>query len=137
MLNTERIRLMTKLAAYEQGEGKEYMAMSQYYRRDYLALQMIKTFFCSTIAFGILLALSILYQPEEWIQRLYQEEYRDYLVELVVMYVLFVIFYQVVAWIVYSLRYQKGMKRQKQFHSRLKKVEKMYERDGHETGGRI
>ena len=52
MLNKERIRLMTKMASYEVGEGKEYIPIKQYYRRDYLSLQMLKTFVTSSIAFG-------------------------------------------------------------------------------------
>ena len=44
MLNEERIRLMTKMVCYEEGEGKEYMPVKQYYRRDYVSLEMLKTF---------------------------------------------------------------------------------------------
>ena len=133
MLNTDRIRLMTKLAAYEQREGKEYMVMDQYYRRDYLVVQMIKTFFCSTVAFAVLFLLSVLYRMEEWLQELYQREYMEYITGIVVKYILFVVFYQIVAYIVYSLRYRKGHKKQRQYHNKLKKMEKLYE----QTGGQI
>ena len=133
MLNTDRIRLMTKLAAYEQREGKEYMVMDQYYRRDYLVVQMIKTFFCSTVAFAVLFLLSVLYRMEEWLQELYQREYMEYITGIVVKYILFVVFYQIVAYIVYSLRYRRGHKKQKQYHSKLKKMEKLYR----QTGGQI
>lgn len=129
MLNTERIRLMTKLASYEQGEGKEYMKMGQYYRQDYVGMQMIKVFFCSTIAFLILCLLCVLYQMEELGKLLYQTDYREYAVGLLVKYILFVLFYQVVAWVVYNIRYRKGSKKQKLYHNRLKKVEKLYERE--------
>lgn len=129
MLNKDRIRLMTKLAAYEQGEGKEYMPMSQYYRRDYIGLQMIKTFVCSTIAFGILFLLQLLYQLESFMNSLYKMEYEEYIVSLLVKYVIFVIIYQVIAWAVYSLRYKKGARLQKKYRSRLKKVQKLYERE--------
>ena len=64
MLNEERIRLMTKMASYEEGIGKEYLPMKQYYRRDYVSLEMLKTFFTSTIAFGILCLCWILYEME-------------------------------------------------------------------------
>ena len=32
MLNEEKIRIMNKLAMYEQGEGKKYLPVSKYYR---------------------------------------------------------------------------------------------------------
>ncbi len=129
MLNTERIRLMTRLAAYEQGEGKEYMPMSQYYRGDYVGIQMIKTFLYSTIAFCIITALSILYRLDDLEKMLYQMDYYEYAKGFVVKYILFVVFYQVIAWIVANLRYRKGQKKQKLYYSRLKKVEKLYERE--------
>lgn len=129
MLNKDRIRLMTQLAAYEQNEGKEYMPMSQYYRKDYVGLQMIKTFFCSTIAFCILFLLHILYELDAWMEELYQMDYQTYMIDILLKYIVFVLVYQVIAWIVYSLRYQKGHKSQKQYHNKLKRVEKLYERE--------
>ena len=64
MLNEERIRLMTKMASYEEGEGKEYMPIKQYYRKDYVGLGMIKTFITSSIAFGILFLCWVLYDMD-------------------------------------------------------------------------
>ena len=34
MLNEEKIKIMNKLAMYEQGEGKKYLPVSKYYRSD-------------------------------------------------------------------------------------------------------
>ena len=45
MLNEEKIKIMNKLAMYEQGEGKKYLPVSRYYRSDYIGLAMIKNFF--------------------------------------------------------------------------------------------
>lgn len=129
MLNTDRIRLMTQLAIYEQGEGKEYMPMTQYYRRDYVGLQMIKTFICSTLAFGILFLLSVLYRLEQWMQELYQMDYVEYAFGILMQYIVFTVFYQVVAWVIYTLRHKKAQRKQKIYYNRLKKVEKLHERE--------
>ena len=129
MLNKDRIRLMTRLAVYEQGEGKEYIPMSRYRRKDYVAVQMIKTYICSTIAFGILSLLKILYEAETWLETLYQMDYQEYAIDILIEYLIFTVVYQVIAWVIYSRHYQKGQKNLKQYHSRLKKVEKLYERE--------
>lgn len=129
MLNTERIRLMTRLAAYEQKEGKEDLKMCQYYRRDYVELEMIKTFISSTIAYVIIILLQIFYELQELQKTLYQIDYMEYVEGIWVRYVVFVIIYQIIAWIVYNLRYTKGNKRKKLYHTRLKKVEKLYEKE--------
>ena len=129
MLNTERIRLMTRLAAYEQNEGKEDMKIGQYYRRDYVELEMIKTFLSSTLAFAIILLLQIFYELQVWKENLYQMDYIEYGRGVLIQYVVFVIIYQVIAVIVYNLRYSKGNKRKKLYHTRLKKIQKSYERE--------
>lgn len=129
MLNKEKIKLMTKLAAYEQGEGKEYIPISRYRRKDYVVVQMIKTFFCSTIAFAILFFLNILYKADTWLSTLYQMDYQEYVFEILAYYVVFAAVYQVIAWRIYGQRYQRGQKNLKQYHSGLRKVEKLYERE--------
>ena len=37
MLDEERICIMTRMASYEAGEGKEDMPVKQYYRKDYIS----------------------------------------------------------------------------------------------------
>ena len=51
MLNAERVILMTRLASYETGEGKQNMAIGKYFRSDYIRLQTIKSVVYATIAF--------------------------------------------------------------------------------------
>ena len=57
MLNEERIKLMTKMAAYEANEGKRNVAVSSYFRGDYIGLQVIKSIISATIAFLIVFAM--------------------------------------------------------------------------------
>ena len=45
MLDTQKIKKMHKLAVYESGEGKQHLAISNYYRSDYIGLALIKNFF--------------------------------------------------------------------------------------------
>ena len=79
--------------------------------------------------------LSVLYQMEDLERFLYQMDYEKFASGLLTRYILFVVFYQAAAWIVYSLRYRKGSKEQKLYHSRLKKVEKLYEREERQFPG--
>ena len=53
MISKERVRHMTKLAAFEEREGKEYRKMTQYFRRDYVGLELLKSFLSGTISFEI------------------------------------------------------------------------------------
>lgn len=134
-MNEERIRLMTRLAAYEQDRGQENMAINQYFRRDYVSFQMLKTFICSTIAFGILVLLYVLYQMEELTALLYQTDYRDSLVKLVILFAVFTIAFQAIAFVVASRKYRRAHREQKQFLNRLKKMARL--RESEETGGQL
>ena len=60
MLNEEKIKIMNKLAMYEQGEGKKYLPVSRYYRSDYIGLAMIKNFFLVTIGYCLILPSCLL-----------------------------------------------------------------------------
>ncbi|MDE5699654.1 MAG: hypothetical protein K2I96_19965, partial [Lachnospiraceae bacterium] len=46
MLNEERIRLMTRMACYEADEGRKNVAIGNYFRGDYIGLQVIKSIIC-------------------------------------------------------------------------------------------
>lgn len=45
MINEEKVKIMTKIAMYEQGKGRRYLPVSKYYRSDYIGLALIKNFF--------------------------------------------------------------------------------------------
>ena len=55
MLNEKKIALMTKMAIYEQGEGKKSFPMSKYYRSDYLSLRLINATIVVTVAYLLVL----------------------------------------------------------------------------------
>ena len=64
MLDEERICIMTRMASYEAGEGKEDMPVKQYYRKDYISYQMIRSFISSTISYCILVVFWGMYNIE-------------------------------------------------------------------------
>ena len=57
MLNEEKIILMTQMASYEENEGKKNMAIGRYFRSDYIAIQVLKSVLCATIAYAVCFAL--------------------------------------------------------------------------------
>lgn len=134
-MNEERIRLMTKLASYEQGKGQEHMAITQYYRGDYISFQMMKTFVCSTLAFGILALLCALYQMEDLMALLYRNDPQAFLMKLLALYIGFVGVFQIIAYLVFSQRHKRAYKGQRQCLSWLKKAARL--RESEETGGQL
>lgn len=129
MLNEDRIRLMTKMASYEEGKGKEYMPIKQYYRKDYVGLGMIKTFITSSIAFGILFLCWVLYDMDNITDILSNRDLTELGMFVLVIYIIFIAVYQVIALGVYNWRYSRATASIKGYHSVMKKVEKLQERE--------
>ena len=129
MLNEERIRLMTKMASYEAGEGKEHMPIKQYYRKDYISYEMIKTFVTSTIAFGILFLCWVIYKMDDLADFLTGKELPDLAMSILIKYAAFICVYQVIAYVVYSRRYKKATASMRKYYATLKKVERLQEKE--------
>ena len=129
MLNEERIRLMTKMASYEEGKGKEYMPIKQYYRKDYVCLGMIKSFIVSSIAFGILFFCWVLYEMEYITELLAGKDLVELGTFILIIYAVFVAIYEVVALAVYNWRYTKATASIKEYHSVMRKVERLHEKE--------
>ena len=64
MINEEKVKIMTKLAMYEQGRGRKHLPVSRYYRSDYIGLALIKNFFLVTIGYVLIVAAVAVYFGE-------------------------------------------------------------------------
>ena len=91
MLNEEKIKIMNKLAMYEQGEGKKYLPVSKYYRSDYIGLAMIKNFFLVTIGYCLVLAGIAAYFGEYLIDNIHKMNLVSVGVEAILGYVVVLI----------------------------------------------
>jgi hypothetical protein len=56
-MNEMRISEMIRLARFEHGRGRKPLEICKYYKSDYIAIQMIRTFFLTTVAFFLILFL--------------------------------------------------------------------------------
>lgn len=127
MLNEERVILMTKMASYEAHEGKESMKISKYFRGDYIAVQVLKSVFCATVAFVLIFALYILYDFEVFMQELYKMDLVSFAKTLLTYYGITVVVYGALSYGIYARRYSKARKSLRLYHQNLKKLNSLYE----------
>lgn len=64
MLNTDKIRLMTKLAAFEKKEGKEVLQTGEYFRSDYISNRVLLAELHYTLCFILVVMVGMLMQLE-------------------------------------------------------------------------
>lgn len=126
MLNEERIVLMTKMASYEENEGKKNVNIGNYFRSDYIAIQVLKSVVCATIAFAIIFALFVFYDFEVFMQDIYKMDLLAFGKNVLLYYGITVLVYGAVSYLVYSRRYTRARKSLKCYYNNLKKLNSSY-----------
>lgn len=130
MLNEERIKLMTKMAAYEADEGKKNVAIGNYFRGDYIGLQVIKSIISATIAFVIVFGLFVFYDFEVFMSDIYKMDLLGFGRTVITAYLIFVAVYALISYMVYTYRYAKARKSLKMYYNNLKKLAYLYDKEG-------
>ena len=126
MINEERIVLMTKLASYEKGEGKQSMAVGKYFRGDYISLHLLKTVINGTLAYLLCFGVYLLYFFEDIMANLYNMDFALFARNIIYYYVIFIVVYGLVTYIFFTFRFIKAKKSIKRYYHNLKKLNAMY-----------
>lgn len=127
MLSQERIKLMTRMAAYEENEGKQYMSIGSYFRSDYMGLQIIKAVISATLAFLLIAAMYIYYHFDTLMQDIYKIDLMGTGKTVLIYYAGFVIAYSLITYIVYSFRYSRAKRSLKKYYHHLKQLSAIYD----------
>jgi len=127
MINEERVKLMTRMASYEAGEGKKNIKIGDYFRVDYISKQLLKSLVFSTISFVIGLCLYVFYDFEAFMEDIYDMDLVATGKQLLTYYIVFAVVYALITWVVYALRYRKARKNLKTYYGNLKKLSNMYD----------
>ncbi len=126
MLNEERVILMTKMASYEEGEGKKSMSLGRYFRGDYISIQLLRAFFCGTVAYLLGFGLYVLYDFETLISDVYKMDLFVFSQNIIIWYAVFVVGYCVVTYAICAYRYARAKKSLKLYYHNLKKLDSLY-----------
>lgn len=127
MLNEEKIKLMTRMAAYEENEGKRSMQIGNYFRSDYIGLQVMKSVISATIAFAIVIAMYIFYDFESVMKEIYQVDLLATGKQILIAYVVFVGIYAVITYVIYAYRYSKARKSLRKYYTHLTELSQFYD----------
>ena len=117
MIHEDRVRQMIKLAVYDENKSMGEKKPAQYFRKDYLALEMIKSFFCGTMAYAIIVILGAVYLLGNGAGDISTVNFIRILILTVVLYA------------IYSARYEKGRKASREYYHTLKRVNEMYRQE--------
>ena len=120
---------MTKLASYESGEGKKNAAIGNYFRSDYIGMQVMKSVISITIAFFVCFGLYVLYDFETFMLDVYKMDLFVFAKNVLFTYLGVMVGFAVLTYIIYSYRYSKARKSLKNYYINLKKLSVLYDRN--------
>lgn len=126
MLNEERIRLMTQMAAYEEHEGKRDIAVNGYFRGDFISFQLLKSALYATAGFGLGVIMYILHDLETFLGDFYKMDVVEFMQGLLGKYILVLAVYMVISYFVYAYRYSRSKRCIKRYQAQLKQLQQMY-----------
>lgn len=129
MLNEERVILMTRMAAFEQHEGKKNNAINSYFRSDYVGFQVVKSIISATIVYLILVAAYVMYHFSDVLQDIYNTDIMGTARKYLIYYILLVVVYSLISGVFYSIRYRKMRGNMRAYYACLKKLGRMYEKE--------
>lgn len=129
MLDRSKVKLMTKLALYEQTQGKEDFKISEYYRKDYVGLHSICSFLWVTVGYICVWMLILLAGFDLIVGHMSLLLMLIMMLVAVVGYVVILAIYAGVTSHVYNKKHKDARQRVKMYNHDLIKLLKLYEKE--------
>lgn len=125
MVNEEKVRLMTKLAVFEENKGKKTLSIGDYYRSDFISKNLLSGFIAGTIAYFLLFTIWALHEGENLVQSLLELDFGHIIFLVIVFYGIFMVLYLTICYLVGDYRYRRSVKSLKAYKKALKRLENM------------
>ena len=93
MIDPKKVRLMTKLAVYEEGPGKKDLRINGYSKRTYVNIKQLESVIAITAAYILAMVLYCFGIYTDIISRGLSFPYQKYIVHAVILYVIIVVLY--------------------------------------------
>ncbi|MCI8417834.1 MAG: hypothetical protein HFI33_10160 [Lachnospiraceae bacterium] len=141
MLNEEKIRLMTRAAAYEAHEGKKTIPINHYFRGDYISVNLIWSWVSYTLAFVLCAGIWAFKNMEYLMSNIHKMDLAAFSEQVITLYVAGLAIYLLITYVYYSWRYMKNRKSLAGYYQILKRISGIYDAEGktgtgkHTAGG--
>lgn len=129
MLDEKKVKLMTRLAFYEQTQGKEDFKVSAYYRKDYASLHTICSIIWITIGYACAIGLILLAGLDSFLGRMTGGWMLMLMGAVILGYIALVIIYGIISSHIFNKRHRESRQRVKKYNHDLARLLKMYERE--------
>ena len=129
MVNRDRVRTMTRLAIYEEGQGIQDDKMNGYFKNDYIVSHLVRSFVSGTIAFLLIVVMYCCYYYDTLLIRVFENRISGIVTTAVTLYAAFMIFFLAVTFFVYRWRFNATRGRLNRYRRRLEHLKESYDRE--------
>ena len=129
MINKDRVRTMTRLAIYEEGQGIADDKMNGYLKNDYIVGHMVGSFVSGTIACLLIALVYCCYHYDTLLIQLFENQLMGLIRTAATLYAAFMIFFLAVSFFVYLWRINALKGRLDRYNRRLEHLKESYEKE--------
>ena len=129
MLNSEKIRLMTRLTVYEEGLGVKDGRTDEYFRNDYIFFGLVGSFVAGSLAWGVCAAVYCGYFFENIFFSVYENSLGTYLRLAVTSYAVFILIFLLVTLLVFYRRSAAFARRRGMYQQDLEALTEICDRE--------
>ena len=129
MINKDRVRTMTRLAIYEEGQGIADDKMNGYFKNDYIVGHMVGSFVSGTIACLLIALVYCCYHYDTLLIQLFENQLMGLIETAFTLYAAFMIFFLAVSFFVYLWRINALKGRLNRYNRRLEHLKESYEKE--------
>ena len=127
MLNEDKIRIMSRCAMYDTGQGKEDLAVNRYYQGDYVRLNTLKTLIGVTVGFVLCFGLYLVLRAEYYMENIVGMDLMAFARNVLMYYVIVLVIFAVISIVFYGWKYTDTQKRVRWYYQDLKALAEMDE----------
>lgn len=126
MIDKERIRLMTKMAKYENTKAKEDLKIVGYFKKDYASFNTWITAIWVTIGFAVILGIVVFLMPDLLLHDLTLKKLFNLCAIILIVYIFVLVTYCVYSSSFYKNKYDCAHRRVKKYYKELSLLRKSY-----------
>ena len=126
MVNNRKVRLMTRLAMFEENEGKEDIKLGDFFRRDFLRLQFFKNIIAVSVGYVCLVILYLGYKVEFLIKEAVNIDYPAMGMRLLAIYFMILVVYVAGSLVFGMLKYNASRKKLAKYFRMLRLLRTFY-----------
>ena len=126
MIDKSRIKLMTKMACYDQKVSEEDANIYGYFKKDYVGFKTLTTALWITIAYAIIIFAAVFCYIDKIINNLSVGKMMMIFVVVVAIYIVILVSYCIWAHKFYKKKYADSRKRIKRYYKQIVHLQRMY-----------